>query len=110
VRSRAKESQTPWASTKGKPTLKIISVRPQADYIHRDLKPENFVMSVGPSANQLGIINFALMKLYRDGTTHAHIPQVERKSLTGTARYASVGALKSFDQSWRDDMETLGYV
>jgi casein kinase 1 len=54
-------------------------------------------MGLGPSANQLYIIDFGLAKRYRNGTTHAHISQVEGKSLTGTARYASVGALKSFE-------------
>jgi hypothetical protein len=45
-------------------------------------------MAVGPSANQFGTIDFGLVKRYCDGTTHAHIPRVEGKSLTGTAGYA----------------------
>jgi casein kinase 1 len=80
------------------------------NFIHRDIKPDNFVMGVGTSANQVFIIDYGLAKKYRDQHTHAHIPYVEGKSLTGTARYASVGALRGSEQSRRDDLEALGYV
>lgn len=82
----------------------------QKNYIHRDIKPDNFVMGVGKNANKVYIIDFGLSKRYRDQNTHQHIKWVEGKSLTGTARYASVNALKGCEQSRRDDMEALGYV
>ena len=34
----------------------------------------------------------------------------KNKKLTGTARYASINALKGYDQSRRDDMESVAYV
>ncbi len=46
-------------------------------------------MGTGQTANILHIIDFGLCKQYRDPITHIHIPIVTRKSLTGTARYAS---------------------
>jgi serine/threonine protein kinase len=46
-------------------------------------------MGTGEKANILHIIDFGLCKQYRDPITHIHIPLVTRKSLTGTARYAS---------------------
>ena len=80
------------------------------NYIHRDIKPDNFVMGTGKNSNKVYIIDFGLSKRYRDQFTHQHIPWIEGKSLTGTARYASVNALRGIEQSRRDDMEALGYV
>ncbi|OHT02334.1 CK1 family protein kinase [Tritrichomonas foetus] len=80
------------------------------NFIHRDIKPDNFVMGLGSNSTQVFIIDYGLSKKYRDQHTHVHIPFVEGKSLTGTARYASVGALKGAEQSRRDDMESLGFV
>jgi casein kinase 1 len=79
-------------------------------FIHRDIKPDNFVMGLGSHANQVFIIDYGLAKKYRDQHTHAHIPYVEGKSLTGTARYASVAAQRGCEQSRRDDLESLGFV
>ena len=80
------------------------------NYIHRDIKPDNFVMGVNQNSNKLYIIDYGLAKKYRDVNTHEHIPYIEGKSLTGTARYASINALLGCEQSRRDDMEAIGYV
>jgi casein kinase 1 len=80
------------------------------NFIHRDVKPDNFMMGLGDASNQVFIIDFGLAKKYRDPHTHDHITYVDGKSLTGTARYASVGALRGIEQSRRDDLESLGFV
>jgi hypothetical protein len=46
-------------------------------------------MGTGQKANILHVIDFGLCKQYRDPITHIHIPLLNGKSLTGTARYAS---------------------
>lgn len=79
-------------------------------YIHRDVKPDNFVIGVGSHKNQIYAIDYGLSKRFEDSVTLKHIPYIEGKSLTGTARYASVNALRGCEQSRRDDMESLGYV
>lgn len=80
------------------------------NFLHRDIKPDNFIIGLGRKANLVHVIDYGLAKKYRDPRTNQHIPIREGKSLTGTARYASVSTHVGVEQSRRDDMECLGYV
>lgn len=79
-------------------------------FLHRDIKPDNFLVGIGSKGNQVHIIDFGLAKKYMDSKTGHHIPLRERKSLTGTARYASINTHLGYEQSRRDDLEAVGYV
>jgi serine/threonine protein kinase len=88
-------------------TLEYIHAR---GFLHRDLKPENLLMGNGKNSHVVHVIDYGLSKRYRDPKTGKHIPFREGKSLTGTARYASINTHQGKEQSRRDDLEALGYI
>ena len=78
--------------------------------IHRDIKPDNFVVGLDDKSHIIYALDFGLSKKFRSSRTHQHIKFNVNKKLTGTARYASINALKGCEQSRRDDLEAIGYV
>ena len=78
--------------------------------IHRDIKPDNFVLGLDNKKHIVYILDFGLSKKFRSSRTHQHIKFNVNKKLTGTARYASINALRGCEQSRRDDLEAIGYV
>ena len=78
--------------------------------IHRDIKPDNFVMGAKENNARLYLLDFGLAKKYRSSRTLIQYPYIKKKKLTGTARYASIHALEAYEQSRRDDLESVGYV
>lgn len=79
-------------------------------FIHRDLKPENILIGLEENASTVYLIDFGLAKRWKDPHTNEHIKYKDKKSLTGTARYASANTHLGIEQSRRDDLEGAGYV
>ena len=78
--------------------------------IHRDIKPDNFVMGLNDLSQYVYILDFGLAKKYRSSRTLEQFPFVNRRKIIGTARYASINALRGYELSRRDDLESIGYV
>ena len=77
--------------------------------IHRDIKPENFLIG-DPDKYMIYIIDFGLSKKYKSSRTNKHVQFRLTKKFTGTARYASINAVRGAEQSRRDDLEAIGYM
>ncbi|KID72415.1 Casein kinase I hhp1 [Metarhizium brunneum] len=76
--------------------------------LHRDIKPDNFLLGVGKRGNILYTIDFGLAKEFRDAE---HYPTLEGRVLCGLLDTpASTTIMDAVEQSWSDDLESLGYV
>ena len=90
--------------------IQRIKVVHEERIIHRDIKPDNFLVGGNDQTkNTVYIIDFGLAKCYKSSDGE-HIPFRDGKNLTGTARYASVNTHLGYEQSRRDDLETIGHV
>jgi serine/threonine protein kinase len=67
-------------------------------------------MGMHQDCHKVNIIDFGLANKYHNEDTLNHIPYHTYKSLTGTARYASVNSHLGIEQTQRDDLESLAYV
>jgi len=81
--------------------INLIKVFHSKGYVHRDLKPQNFVVDL--NSNEIFIIDYGLAKKV-DKTISFN------KSLKGTVRYASINTHLGIDQSYRDDLCSIGYI
>ena len=67
-------------------------------------------MGLNHNSNKVYLIDFGLAKKYRSIKTLIQYPLTMKKKFTGTARYASINALKGYEHSRRDELESLGYI
>ena len=77
--------------------------------IHRDIKPHNFVIGRN-DPNVIYLIDFGLSRKYRSSRTGKHIKYTNLKLTFGSLRFLSINGNKGYEQSRRDDLESLGYM
>ena len=79
------------------------------DIIHRDIKPMN--VTIGKEQqNLIYLIDFGFAHKFRSTKTGKHIRFQNIKKVFGSMRYLSINANKGYEQSRRDDLESLGYT
>ena len=92
----------------GHQMISILEYIHNKNVIHRDIKPENFLMGLEEKRNFLYLLDFGLAKFFNNDTIHSS--KIGGRKLTGTPRYSSINALRGFEQTQKDDLESVGYV
>jgi serine/threonine protein kinase len=76
-------------------------------FIHRDIKPENFLLTLN-KPRKVVLIDFGISKPYL--INNQHIEFKRKNKFLGTLNFASINAHKLYEQSRRDDLESLAYI
>ena len=77
--------------------------------IHRDIKTKNF-MTGNNDINVIYLIDFGFAKKYRSSRTGKHIRFSNLNHLIGSWNFASHNAIRGYESSRRDDLESFGYT
>jgi serine/threonine protein kinase len=67
-------------------------------------------MGPGMQSNMVYLIDFGLLKEYRDPNTYKHIPCKTNLGLTETAPFASINSHLGLELGQRDNLESLTYL
>ena len=71
------------------------------------MKPDNYVIGINEKKDNVYLIDYGLSGKYMSGKNH--IKFKDNTKLIGTIRYCSINCQKGYEQSRRDDLESLGY-
>ena len=89
----------------GQSALSVLEQMHSCGYIYRDMKPQNFLVGLGVSGeSDIYLLDFGLSKSIEN------VKNKKGRGLVGTARYASISAHRGDPPSYRDDLESLGYM
>jgi serine/threonine protein kinase len=87
--------------------LDILMKIHNVGFIHRDIKPENFLLSLTKPV-KIYMIDFGISKPYI--LNNNHIPYQYKNKFVGNLNFASINAHNLYEQSRRDDLESLAYM
>lgn len=76
-------------------------------FIHRDIKPENFLLTLN-KPTKVFLIDFGLCKPYL--LNNKHIEFKYKNKFVGTLNFASINTHNLYEQSRRDDLESVAYM
>lgn len=83
------------------------------NFVYRDVKPSNFLFGLGKNSRRVYMIDFGFVKCFRSVSgvgSGLHVPFRGGLKPLGTVMYMSVNAHRGYEQSRRDDLESLGYL
>ena len=90
-------------------TLERIEFVHSKNYIHGDINPENFLLG-NPDNSIIYLIDFGNSHKYRSSKTGKHIKQIKNCEICRNKKFLSLNASRGYEQSRRDDLESLGYM
>ena len=77
--------------------------------IHRDIKTKNFVIG-REDPNIIYLIDFGFSKKYRSSRTGKHLKFSYTNTSIGSIFFSSRYAIRGYELSRRDDLESFGYM